>query len=125
MGSFIEINDTLQITREQGFPAGLVLDRHLTSPYDAAHFEGRIFNFRDKPEIRIFHRPPVRVFLVESVGGKWIYWGLCEVLSVSHDYARATTSGTFRITYVCFVLIRNTGPIARCFCFEPHVVRFS
>ena len=33
MGSFIEINDTLRITKEQGFPAELDLQTHLANPY--------------------------------------------------------------------------------------------
>lgn len=33
MGSFTENNDTLQITKEQGFPAELILETHIESPY--------------------------------------------------------------------------------------------
>jgi hypothetical protein len=33
MGSFIEINDTLQISKEQGFPNELEINKHLESPY--------------------------------------------------------------------------------------------
>lgn len=50
--------------------------------------------------IRVYHAPPVRNFLVENRGGKWIYWGLAEVLSVTHDNEKQTTSGTFRILYI-------------------------
>ena len=35
MGSYVEINDTLQITREQGFPKELSLEQHLKNPYIA------------------------------------------------------------------------------------------
>ena len=40
MGSFVEINDTLQLTSEQCFPAELNLDRHGMQPLDASDCEG-------------------------------------------------------------------------------------
>ncbi len=36
MGSIVEINNTLQLTKEQGFPMELDLDNHLKSPYKLA-----------------------------------------------------------------------------------------
>ncbi len=48
MGSFIENNDTLQITKEQGFPAELDVQTHLRSPYKTEDFEGKIFTFNKK-----------------------------------------------------------------------------
>ncbi len=62
MGSHIEFNDTLQITTEQGFPKELDLEAHLREPLKAEDFEGRIFEFYDKPNMRIYHPAPVRVF---------------------------------------------------------------
>jgi len=35
MGSYIEFNDTLQLTTEQGFPAELDLEKHLQEPFRA------------------------------------------------------------------------------------------
>ncbi len=35
--------------------------------------------------------------MVEELNGKWLYWGLCHILSVEHDYVNKTTSGTFKI----------------------------
>ena len=35
MGSYVEINDTLQITKEQGFPKELNWKKHLKVPYTA------------------------------------------------------------------------------------------
>lgn len=35
MGSVIEINDTLQLTNEQGFPAELVYEQHKNKPFTA------------------------------------------------------------------------------------------
>jgi len=54
MGSFIEINDTLRITKEQGFPAELDLEKHLASPYTLSNVEGRVFQFTSKPKIRVY-----------------------------------------------------------------------
>lgn len=97
MGSFIETNDTLQINKEQGFPKELDLEKHLENPYKLEDFADKIFEFRDKKGIRIYHTPPVRNFLVENIGGKWVYWGLCHVLEVHHDNVRGMTSGKFKI----------------------------
>jgi|ERR1700741_4457828 len=97
MGSFIETNDTLRITKEQGFPAELNLETHITTPYDISAIEGQIFRFTAKPKLRVYHAPPVRNFLVEDVEGKWVYWGLCYILSVEHNYETQETSGTYKI----------------------------
>ncbi len=35
MGSIIEINDTLQITKEQGFPESLDYEKHCVKPFTA------------------------------------------------------------------------------------------
>lgn len=97
MGSFIEINDTLQITKEQGFPAELVYKDYLDNKIQVESFVGQVFEFRNKPNIRIYHAPPVRTFLVENIDGKWLYWGLCEILAVNYDLVSQTTSGSYRI----------------------------
>lgn len=100
MGSYVEINDTLQITKEQGFPKELDWKQHIVKPYDAEQFKDKVFEFKNKPNIRNYHMPPVRNFLVENVNGKWIYWGLVHILEVNHDYINKTTSGKFKITYI-------------------------
>jgi hypothetical protein len=97
MGSFIEINDTLQITKAQGFPAELDIDKHLQTPYLLEDFKDKIFSFENKPDIRIYKAPPVRNFFVENSNGKWIYWGLVHILEITHDYEKKTTSGKFKI----------------------------
>ena len=76
MGSYVELNDTLQITKEQGFPEELDWKQHLKNPY------------------------PVRNFLVENIDGKWLYWGQIHMLEVKHDYINKTTSGKFKIIYI-------------------------
>lgn len=100
MGSFIEINDTLQITKEQGFPEELDLNTHIKSPYKADDFKDKIFEFNNKPKIRIYKVPPTRNFLVENKEGKWIYWGLIHVVEITHNYLNQTTSGKYKIIYI-------------------------
>src|SRR3989344_6019758 len=101
MGSMIEINDSLVITREQGFPEGLKLELHLEKPLSAGDLEGKVFEFKNKKDIRIYQAPPVRNFLVEKTSeGKWIYWGLCHIMEINHDYANKTTSGKFKIIHI-------------------------
>lgn len=100
MGSIIEINDTLQINNDQGFPKELNLENHLKKPLNTKDFKNRIFKFINKPEIRIYKAPPVRNFLVENRDGKWIYWGLVHILEVHHNYEKNITSGKFKIIYI-------------------------
>ena len=76
MGAFIEINDTLRITKEQGFPAELDLETHIKNSYNLDDIKDKVFSFKSKPKIRVYKIPPVRNFLVEDVNGKWVYWGL-------------------------------------------------
>src|SRR3989344_2740030 len=100
MGSMIEMNDTLQITREQGFPVELDLEKHLQNPLKAEDFADRVFEFKDKKEIRVYQIPPVRNFLAENRGGKWIYWGLVHITQLTYDYEHKITSGKFKIIYI-------------------------
>ena len=100
MGSFIETNDTLQITTEQGFPSELNYKKHQEKPLTAEDFSNKVFEFRNKENIRIYHRPPVRNFLAHNINGKWLYWGLINVLDIFHDYEKNTTSGKFKIIYI-------------------------
>lgn len=100
MGSYIEINDTLQITKEQGFPKELDFRQHMIKPYTAEQFQDKVFEFRNKPGIRLYKAPPVRNFLVENINGKWLYWGLIHMTEVQHDYINKTTSGKFKIIYI-------------------------
>jgi len=100
MGDLVELNDTLQITKEQGFPKELNLEKHLKKPFTSKDFEGKVFEFHNKPGVRIYKIPPVRNFLVENRGGKWIYWGLVHILETTCDYVKKTTSGKFKIIYI-------------------------
>ena len=96
MGSYIEFNDTLQITTEQGFPSELTLERHLQKPFTAEDFMGRIFEFR-KPDVRIYHPAPTRVFLVHNIGGKWLYWGHVQIIEQTIRARENETVGKFII----------------------------
>ncbi|MBI2009755.1 MAG: hypothetical protein HYS86_01115 [Candidatus Chisholmbacteria bacterium] len=104
MGSFVELNDTLQVTTEQGFPKELILSRHQQKPFKAADFKGKVFNFQSKPNARIYHAPPIRCFLVHNLDDKWLYWGHCLILEqtihASLDGKTKTTSGKFVITKI-------------------------
>src|SRR3989338_8085392 len=96
MGSFIELNDTLQITTEQGFPKELTLEHHLQKPFIAEGFAGRVFDF-NKPDLRLFHPAPTRVFLVHKIDGKWLYWGHALILEQTIHAEIKTTTGKFKI----------------------------
>ena len=76
MGSYFELNDTLHITTEQGFPADVFdLARHQRSPIQLPDIADRIFEFHGKVGPRLFHLDPVRVFWFHNIGGKWLAWG--------------------------------------------------
>lgn len=100
MGSFIELNDTLQITSEQGFPEILDIKHHLAKPFLTKDFENKVFEFKNKDGVRFYHIPPVRVFLAHNINGKWLYWGQVHIMEVNHDYINKKTSGKFKIIYL-------------------------
>lgn len=100
MGAMIEINDTLRISKAQGFPAELDVNKHFSKPYKIEDFQGKIYEFQNKPKIRVYKTPPIRNFLVEDIDGKWLYWGLVHILEIKHDYVNQTTSGKFKIIYL-------------------------
>lgn len=107
MGSFVEINDTLQITTEQGFPANLLnIERHRKHPVTTADVEGVLFAFNNKPRQRIFQSDPVRVYYVHNIDDKWLFWGriliqsqeITKVLDGGGNWSGEwVTSGTYNI----------------------------
>lgn len=97
MGSMIELNDTLRISKEQGFPEFLDIKKHLVEPYSFDEVKDEVFEFRAKQKIRVYQQPPVRNFLVEDLNGKWLYWGLCYITEITHDYENGVTSGKYKI----------------------------
>ncbi|MFH0836112.1 MAG: hypothetical protein V1834_03040 [Candidatus Micrarchaeota archaeon] len=103
MGSIIEFNDTLQITEEQGFPSELLnREKHERDPTAAKQLVGREFEFHGKEGARVFHTPPVRVFLVHNIDGKWLHWGTVHVTkqTIETTAEGAVTSGTFKIVEI-------------------------
>lgn len=100
MGSNIIINDTLQITTEQGFPKELNYEIHKEKPLNIKDFKDKTFEFKNKSDIRIYKLPPVRNFLVQNINGKWLYWGLIHIIEINHDNIKETTSGKFKIIYI-------------------------
>jgi len=98
MGSTIEINDTLKISKDRGFPKGLKLEDHLKDPELSKKFLNQIFGFYNKDE-RLYHRPPTRVFLVEEMSdGKWLYWG--NALVIEQTIKEGRTEGKFMIVKI-------------------------
>ena len=101
MGSEIEFNDTLQITEEEGFPKEILdLDKHIKDPVQLSSIANTVFSFK-KDGARVFHLDPVRVFLVENINGKWLFWGKVVMQSQSiakdkEDNSKWTTTGTFK-----------------------------
>ena len=99
----VEINDTLQITAEQGFPADILdINKYLSGGgIKLEEVRGKTFVFRNKPAIRVFQQPPIRCSFVQSIKvnniEKWIYWGMCVITETTHDNINKTTSGKFEI----------------------------
>jgi hypothetical protein len=82
MGSLLEINDTLQITAEQGFPAGILdLKKHRQQPITLDAVKGQVFSFSKKSKARFFQSDPVRVYLVHNTGDRWLFWGKAFIQS--------------------------------------------
>lgn len=101
MGSIVELNDTLQISEEQGFPVDILnITEYLKNPLGFEKLKDKVFTFKDKPAIRMYKSPPVRNFFVQLIPNKWIYWGLVHILEITHDYLNKTTSGKYKIIYL-------------------------
>ncbi|NML39690.1 hypothetical protein HHL17_20995 [Chitinophaga sp. G-6-1-13] len=109
MGSMIEINDTLVISTEQGFPDTVLdLGKHIKEPVTIDQVSGKIFSFYKKERARIYQSDPVRVYLVQYINGKWLFWGKIYIQSQRIDKKLDAqgnwkaddweTSGTFIIT---------------------------
>ena len=100
MGSFIEINDLLQITTAEGFPSELVLEKHIAKPFTVSDFKGKVFEFKNKKDPRIYPIPPTRCFLAHNINDKWLFWGECHIISQTINGINKTTSGKFVITKI-------------------------
>jgi hypothetical protein len=115
MGCFYEINDTLELTKAQGFPSDILnLESHRKNPVTLKDVEGKLFSFRNKPAPRAFQLDPVRVYLFEHTeDNKWLGWGRVFIQSLTIERKKGlppsdpsslisfqsedwVTSGTFR-----------------------------
>jgi len=101
MGSYVELNDTLQITSEQGFPAEILnLEKHKKEPIKLSDVRDQIFEFYDKDGARIYHSYPTRCYLVHNIDGKWLYWGKIFIIEQTikvDNSGNKKTSGKYRI----------------------------
>jgi hypothetical protein len=115
MGCSYEINDTLLLTKAQGFPSDILdIEKHQREPITIDAVDGMMFEFAGKPAARAFQLDPVRVFLFERTpNDKWLGWGhvLIEELTIVRrpelppsdpskpifDAGQWLTSGKFRI----------------------------
>ncbi len=111
MGSSLEINDTLQLTTSQGFPAEILdLERHLKNPVTLKDVGDRVFTFRNKSSARIFQLDPVRVYYAHNIDGRWLFWGHVLIQSLMIEKSLGSeglwkegewvTSGTYRIAEI-------------------------
>ncbi len=104
MGSMIEINDTLQLTPEQGFPKEILnFKHHQKEAITINDIGNQAFEFKHKDGARVFHPSPTRCFLVENVDGKWLYWGKVIIVeqTISGDSSKnQMTSGKFKIIQI-------------------------
>lgn len=82
MGSGIELNDTLKMSAEQGFPSELAV--------------GQRYPFK-REGLRLYHLAPTRVFLVEEIDGKWNFRGHAVVIKQTQDTESNSTSGEFAV----------------------------
>ena len=85
MGCFYEINDTLLLTKDQGFPSDVLdIEKHQKKPITLADVKGKLFSFRNKPAARAFQLDPVRVYLFENTkNDKWLGWGRAFIQSLT------------------------------------------
>ena len=109
MGSILEINDTLQITTEQGFPSDILnLERHRADPITVDTVDpstgqrlgDRVFEFSGKTRPRFFHLDPVRVYWYHNIDGKWLAWGqiVMQEQTISRNPKAAGEGGAINVS---------------------------
>lgn len=101
MGSMLEINDTLQITTAEGFPADLFdLERHRREPITLDQVKDLVFEFKGKPGPRFFHLDPVRVYWYHNIDGRWLAWGqiVMQEQTISRNPEFAPHEGAINIS---------------------------
>ena len=76
------MNDTLQITKAQGFPDKIELNKE--------------YRF-EKEKRRLYRLPPARVFLVHNRNGKWDYVGEALITELTILTLEEKTGGRFKV----------------------------
>jgi len=130
MGTYLEINDTLQLNESQGFPVEVLnYERHQERPIQLEEVADQVFIFR-KSSARIFHLDPVRIYLAQNIAGKWLFWGQVLIQSQHIEKQREAngswdgeswqTSGTFIIKKLYTpeyqrAFTRHEAPAHKCF----------
>jgi len=76
------INDTLQLTKAQGFPDKLELNCE--------------YRF-EKDKRRLYRLPPARVFLAHNIDGKWDYRGEALITELTILPLQEKTNGKFKV----------------------------
>ena len=104
MGSTLELNDTLLLSTEQGFPEDLLnLQQHQEQGISLSQLTGQTFTFT-KDGARVFHLDPVRVFLVQKIQGKWLFWGNAliqsQTICKSQSDGQWITTGQFIVSKI-------------------------
>ncbi|MFH1246900.1 MAG: hypothetical protein V1644_00830 [Candidatus Micrarchaeota archaeon] len=79
------INDTLQLTKAQGFP-------------DKIELNGEYCFEKDKR--RLYRLPPARVFLACNTGGKWDYRGEALITEITILPLENKTIGKFKLVKI-------------------------
>ncbi len=78
----LTINDTLQLTKAQGFPDKAELNKE--------------YNF-EKDKRRLYRLPPARVFLAHNKEGKWDFIGEALITELTILTLENKTTGKFKI----------------------------
>ena len=79
------INDTLQLTKAQGFPDKLELNCE--------------YSF-EKDKRRLYRLPPARVFLACNTNGKWDYFGEAQITELTILPLQEKTIGKFKLVKI-------------------------
>ena len=85
MGATLILNDTLQLTTKQGFPAKLELN--IEYPFQ-------------KNSRRLYRLPPTRVFLAFNENGKWDYRGEAWIIEITILPMEEKTVGKFKVVKI-------------------------
>ncbi len=113
MGTPIEINDTLKISYERGFPIQFNLKDGLSFEELEKSIKNKEFSFWNKDE-RLYHRAPTPVLLVQEMpDGKWVHWGRAQI--VEQTIKQGKTEGKFIVSKLFspedrFIITRNLSP---------------